>query len=103
MLFRSQRYGVTEIYVLEESEFVGKSIDESGLLEQDINVLTLYRGTTVIPNPRLKAQLEAGDRLLCFGAMESMRSMVLAKAQRRPTIQELAGDAEGNYPRQFAA
>jgi len=101
----NQRYGVTEIYVLDESEFVGKSIEESGLMEQDINVLTLYRGTTVIPNPRLKAQLEAGDRLLCFGEMESMRSMVPTKAQRqsRPAIQDLAGDAEGNYPRRFAA
>ncbi len=101
----NQRYGVTEIYVFEESEFVGKSIEESGLLEQDINVLTLYRGTTVIPNPRLKGQLEAGDRLLCFGEMESMRSMVPTKAQRqrRPAIQDLAGDAEGNYPRRFAA
>ena len=48
----SQGYGVTEIHVPDGSEFVGKTIDESGLLEQDINVLTLYRGTTVIPNPR---------------------------------------------------
>ncbi len=101
----SQGYGVTEIHVPEGSEFVGKSIDESGLLEQDINVLTLYRGTTVIPNPRLKRRLEAGDRMLCFGRLESMRSMIPAKTrrQRRPTIQELASDAESDYPRRFAA
>jgi ribosomal protein S6--L-glutamate ligase len=101
----SQGYGVTEIHVPEGSEFVGKTIDESGLLEQDINVLTLYRGTTVIPNPRLKRRLEAGDRMLCFGKLESMRSMIPAKTQRqrRPTIQGLASDAERNYPRRFAA
>lgn len=87
----SRGYGVTEIHVPEGSEFVGKSIDESGLPEQDINVLTLYRGTTVIPNPRLKRRLEAGDRLLCFGKMEAMRSMIPAKTrrQRRPEIQDL--------------
>jgi len=101
----SQGYGVTEIHVPDGSEFVGKTIDESGLLEQDINVLTLYRGTTVIPNPRLKRRLEAGDRMLCFGKLESMRSMIPAKTQRqrRPTIQELASDADRNYSRRFAA
>lgn len=87
----SRGYGVTEIHVPMGSEFVGKTIDESGLPEQDINVLTLYRGTTVIPNPRLKRRLEAGDRLLCFGRLESMRSMIPAKVRRhrRPDIQDL--------------
>ena len=87
----SRGYGVTEIHVPDGSEFVGKTIDDSGLPEQDINVLTLYRGTTVIPNPRLKRRLEAGDRLLCFGKLESMRSMIPSKTQRRrrPEIQEL--------------
>ena len=87
----SRGYGVTEIHVPEGSEFVGKTIDESGLPEQDINVLTLYRGTTVIPNPRLKRRLEAGDRLLCFGKLESMRSMIPARTirQRRPEVKGL--------------
>jgi len=79
----SRGYGVAEILVTEGSEFVGKSIDDSGLPEQDINVLTLYRGTTVLPNPRLKRKLESGDRLLCFGKLESMRGMVPEKARRR--------------------
>ena len=87
----SRGYGVTEISVPDGSEFVGKTIDQSGLPEQDINVLTLYRGTTVIPNPSLKRRLEVGDRLLCFGKLEAMRSMIPAKTrnQRRPAIQEL--------------
>ena len=72
----SPGYGVTEIYVAEDSQLVGMSIDQSGLPELDINVLTLYRGAIEIPNPRLKQRLEAGDRLLCFGKLESMRSMI---------------------------
>ncbi len=87
----SRGYGVTEIHIPAGSEFVGKAIDESGLPELDINVLTLYRGTTVIPNPRLKRTLEPGDRLLCFGKLEAMRSMVPEKTRkkRRPTVKEL--------------
>ncbi|MDG1873179.1 MAG: RimK family alpha-L-glutamate ligase [Mariniblastus sp.] len=84
-------FGVTEIFVPDDSGFVGKTIDEAGLAQQDINVLTLYRGTTVIPNPGLNCCLEAGDRMLCFGRLEAMRGMVPGKVrfQRGPKTQEI--------------
>ncbi|MFC1579251.1 RimK family alpha-L-glutamate ligase [Pseudomonadota bacterium] len=87
----SKGYGVSEIYVPEGSNFVGQTITQTGLRESDINVLTLYRGNKVIPNPRADRVLEAGDKLLCFGKMESMRGMIPRKEQRRrrPTVQEL--------------
>ena len=92
----SRGYGVTEIHIPEGSEFTGKSIDESGLPEQDINVLTLYRGSTVIPNPRLKRTLEPNDRLLCFGKLEAMRGMVPEKTRRkrRPKLKQLSTDVD---------
>ncbi len=88
----SRGYGVTEIHMPERSEFIGKTIDESGLPEKDINVLTLYRGSTVIPNPRLKRTLESHDRLLCFGKLEAMRGMVPEKTRRkrRPKVKQLS-------------
>lgn len=87
----SKGYGVTEIHVPEGSEYVGRTIADSGLREKDVNALTLYRGTTVIPNPRSDRVLEPGDRLLCFGKLESMRAMVPRKvrSQRRPEVHEL--------------
>jgi ribosomal protein S6--L-glutamate ligase len=87
----SRGYGVSEIYVPEGSNFVGQTIVETKLSESDINVLTLYRGAKVIPNPREARVLEAGDKLLCFGKLEAMRGMVPARTRRkrRPTIQEL--------------
>lgn len=92
----SRGYGVAEIFVPVGSEYVGKTIDQSGLPERDINVLTLYRGSTVIPNPRLKRTLEPGDRLLCFGKMESMRGMIPEKTRRKrqPKIRELPPPVE---------
>ena len=65
----SRGYGVTEIHVPDGSEFIGKTIVDSGLRERDLNVLTLYRGTSVIPNPKSTRILESGDRLLCFGKL----------------------------------
>lgn len=88
----SRGYGVTELHIPEGSEYVGRTILESGLRERDVNVLTLNRGTTVIPNPKPSRDLQAGDRLLCFGRLESMRDLVPARARRarRPKIKKLA-------------
>jgi ribosomal protein S6--L-glutamate ligase len=70
---------------------VGKTVAGTGLRDQDINVLTLYRGAKVIPNPRSDRVLEANDKLLCFGKLEAMRDMVPAKSRRRrqPRVKEL--------------
>ncbi len=87
----SKGYGVSEIYVPEGSGIVGKTIKETDLAERDVNVLTLYRGAKVIPNPNSSRVLEPGDKLLCYGKLESMRDLIPAKTVRRrlPKIQEL--------------
>ena len=87
----SKGYGVTEIHVPEGSEYVGKTVAGSGLREKDVNALTLRRATTVIPNPRADRELHAGDRLLCFGKLESMRTLVPKKTRRkrRPDVRKL--------------
>jgi ribosomal protein S6--L-glutamate ligase len=79
----SRGYGVTELHIPEGSMYVGKTIGESTLREKDINVLTLYRGTTTVPNPRSNRILEAGDRLLCFGKLELMRELTPQKIRRK--------------------
>ncbi len=91
----SRGYGVTEIFIPEGSEYVGRTISDSGLREKDINVLTLYRGATAVPNPRSNRMLEAGDRLLCFGKLESMRCMIPEKSRRsrRPKVRDLPASA----------
>jgi ribosomal protein S6--L-glutamate ligase len=92
----SRGYGVAEIHIPAGSTYVGKTISESGLREKDINVLTLYRGTTVIPNPRSQRILEPGDRLLCFGKLELMLDLIPASSRRRrqPKIQSLPEEGE---------
>jgi ribosomal protein S6--L-glutamate ligase len=85
----STGYGVAEIAVQTGSELVGKSLGDSGLRERDITALTLHRGTTVIPNPHGRHLLEAGDRLLCFGKLEEMRSMIPTRRRRRDKVKKL--------------
>lgn len=96
----SKGYGVSEIYVPQGSNYVGITIQESLLSEKDINILTLYRGTKVIPNPRSDRVLEPDDKLLCFGKLESMRGMIPTKTRRRrqPKVKELVSDELSNQP-----
>ncbi|TNF87374.1 MAG: RimK family alpha-L-glutamate ligase [Gammaproteobacteria bacterium] len=93
----SKGYGVSEIYIPEGSNFVGQTIAETQLAEQDINVLTLYRGNKVIPNPRADRVLEPDDKLLCFGKLEAMRGMIpmRTRRRRRPKVQDLTAAVGG--------
>src|SRR5699024_4922499 len=86
-----------ELLVHPGAELVGKRLDESGLWELDIKVLTLHRGVTVIPNPRKHVVLEDDDRLLCFGKLEEMRSMIPARSTRRQRIKKLPKSAIDEY------
>ena len=91
----SAGYGVAELHVGEASALVGATIGDSGLRDRDITVLTLTRGTRVVPNPSPGRELEAGDRLLCFGRLEEMRDLVPARRRRRarPTVKPLSEEA----------
>ncbi|MFK8021807.1 MAG: cation:proton antiporter regulatory subunit [Pseudomonadales bacterium] len=88
---------MSELYVPEGSHFLGQTIAEALPSEKDINVLTLYRGNKIIPNPRSDRILEADDKLLCFGKLESMRGMIPVKTRkrRRPKVKELVSDELG--------
>ena len=97
----SRGYGVAELHIPDGSEFVGKRLAESGFRDRDINALTLYRGSTVVPNPRGDRELQPGDRLLCFGRLETMRDLIPKKARRkrRPKVKPLPEvDAIGEAP-----
>jgi ribosomal protein S6--L-glutamate ligase len=85
----STGYGVAEIVVHGDGSFVGKTLAESDLRERDITVLTLHRGTTVIPNPAARNVLEADDRLLCFGKLEEMRGMIPDRKTRKAKVKKL--------------
>ncbi|PWN02488.1 30S ribosomal protein S6--L-glutamate ligase [Nocardioides silvaticus] len=85
----STGYGVAEIVVHGDADLVGRPLGDSGLSERDITVLTLHRGVQVIPNPRPRHVLEDGDRLLCWGKLEEMRSMIPERPKRRSRVKKL--------------
>jgi ribosomal protein S6--L-glutamate ligase len=90
----SRGSGAAEIPVGERSELVGKTIATSGLRQKDILVLTLHRSGKVISNPRSDREIQAGDRLLCFGKLAVMREFLpdhkpprVRKLKQRPSVE----------------
>lgn len=91
----STGYGVAELVIHAGAEQVGKQLGDLGLWDRDITVLTLHRGVTVIPNPRKHVVLQDEDRLLCFGKLDEMRSMIPERRRRRAKVRRL--------PKEFSA
>lgn len=87
----SRGYGVAEIAVPEGSELLGKTIVDSGLRERDIIVLTLNREGKAIANPKVSRELALGDRLVCFGKLETMKTFIPKRKKRRPKRLRNAG------------
>jgi len=87
----SKGYGIAEIMFPENSEYIGKTILDSGLREKDINALSLHRAGKVIPNPKGDRVIEVDDRILCFGKLDSMKELIPLKMRkkRRPKLQAL--------------
>ena len=75
-------YGVAELYIGPGADLIGETI-RVGLRDRDISALTLTRGDHVIPNPREDRVLEEDDRLLCFGKLSEMRTLIPARRRRR--------------------
>ena len=74
-------YGVAEFPVSGNSELVGKALRNSGLRERDVQVLSITRGSVVIPNPRGDREILPGDVLLCFGKHITLRGLIPVKAK----------------------
>ncbi len=76
-------FGVSELPVPRGSELVGRTISGSGLREQDIVILLVRRDGRVMPLPSSSTKIRRGDRLLCFGKLEAMKSFLPKRRRRR--------------------
>lgn len=85
----SKGYGVADLVIPEGSTLVGKTIEASGLRERDVVVLNLHRGTSVISNPKGSRELEAGDSLLCYGKLDSMRDLAPSRLKKMRKTKKL--------------
>jgi ribosomal protein S6--L-glutamate ligase len=72
-----------EVPVTERSDLSGQTVQSSGLRQRDVIVLTIQRESVTIANPRNDREILAGDTLLCFGKMLTLRSLAPPSPPRR--------------------
>ena len=75
-------YTVAEISVGRSSPLKKMTIAESGLREIEVLVLSIERGSIVIPSPKGKEEIKVGDTLLCYGKKAVLADLV--PARKRP-------------------
>ena len=90
-------YGVAEFMVTPQSELARRTLGQSGLRDRDVQVLSITRGSVIIPNPRGDREILPGDLLLCFGKHITLKSLMPSKRRRRrsnerPTVKPSVHD-----------
>jgi len=73
LLVATGGYGVATVRIRQDHPILGKSLSESGLRKEDINVLAIVRASETMPNPRADVKIVSGDELICFGKLEHIR------------------------------
>ncbi len=76
-------HGVVEIQLGPHNPLTGQRIGSSGLGERDILVLTVERDGQTMAVPDATFEFQTGDRLLCFGDLAELRTLVPPKAKKR--------------------
>ncbi len=94
----SRGYSVADVHIPIGSSYVGMSIEQTGLREHDVVVLTLKRKGTVISNPKGSRILEADDTILCYGRSDHMKGLIPAKKRKRRKVKKLPLKPKGGEP-----
>lgn len=76
LLVATGGYGVSSIDICKKSQLLDKPLREAKLRDKDITVLAVERGQEIIPNPPAAYVIKAGDTLICFGKLETIRKAV---------------------------
>jgi len=77
----SPGYGIAEFNVAHLAALEGRKLRETDLSERRIQVISIMRNKTPIPIPDGDTVLESDDKLLCYGDVLELRSLMRVKAE----------------------
>ncbi len=70
-------YGIAKLTVTENSKEKGMTLAEAGFIDKSILVLSIERDNELIPFPHANDRLQAGDKLLCYGLLDSIKGYAI--------------------------
>lgn len=76
-------YGIAEFDIAQNSELVDRTLADLALRDRDVTVLSIQRGSVVIPNPRGDQKLLRGDRVVCYGKNLALKQLIPRDARGR--------------------
>ena len=79
----SAGFGVAEFTVANLPLLEGKKLRETNLMENRIQVLNIIRNKVPIPIPDGDTIIETGDKLICYGDLLHMRTMMESEKRRQ--------------------
>jgi ribosomal protein S6--L-glutamate ligase len=91
-------YVVAEVPINPESHLAGVTLRESGLRAQEVQVLSVFRGSVIMPNPGGDHEILSGDRLLCYGKLLTIKSLIPPRKPRRRRRNGGTAIAAGDAP-----
>ena len=74
LLVATGGYGVSSIKIFKDSSLVDRTLHDANLEAHDIVVLALERTGKVTANPPGQTKITVGDKLTCFGKLETIRN-----------------------------
>ncbi len=79
-------YGVAEFELPATGPLTGQTLAELALTEKDVTILSIQRGSVVIPNPRASERLLRGDHVVAYGNLMTLKQLIPrdARGRRRP-------------------
>ncbi len=88
LLVATGGYGVSQLEISEDSPIRDRTLRESGLRKADVTVLVIERNGETVSNPPADAKILLGDRLICFGRLETIRRDVSGITEQTETEDE---------------
>jgi ribosomal protein S6--L-glutamate ligase len=87
-------YGVAEVPINSESRLARKKLRDAGLRAHEVTVLSVFRGSLIMPNPGGDYEILPGDRLLCYGKLVTIRSLIPASQKPSRRRRNAEGESE---------
>jgi hypothetical protein len=74
-LFRlPEGYGIAYLTITKDTKECGLTLSEAGFIRKNILILSIERKNKLIAFPRADDIIEEGDKLLCYGLLENIKS-----------------------------
>jgi len=75
IIHQPEGYGVASVIIAKGSRIAQHTLEDLGLKDNNIIVLSIERDGSIIPQPTSETQINEDDRLICFGKFDLIRQL----------------------------